>query len=200
MPTSDWCYDPRIRGLALLCTTDPLPLEADLQVARVLHYSLELLGDQLELLEELLGRWILPKLDRFDQGLCELFAHHMHGVHLKVGISQRNQVGDDLRVELTLDLQEGLDLPLAHLARELWLKLGAGRDDAHLLKDGQELRNPLGSAVLNPTVHRIGDDECVTQTQRQLQQPLRGALYIAEVPLHNCWQHLVLTQVQERSA
>mmetsp|Transcript_4597 Transcript_4597/g.13405 ORF Transcript_4597/g.13405 Transcript_4597/m.13405 type:complete len:284 (-) Transcript_4597:337-1188(-) len=188
------------RSLALLLAADPLPLEANLEIARVLYYSLELLRDELQLFEELLWRGVLPEFDRLDQGLREFLAHHVHRIHLEVGVAQRDQVRDDLRVELPLHLKERLDLPLAHLAGELRLELGAGRDDSDLLEHRQQLRHPFGRAVLDPPIHCVGDDECVAQPQSQLQEAAPGALDLAQVPLHDGGQDLVLAQIQERCA
>mmetsp|Transcript_47044 Transcript_47044/g.150214 ORF Transcript_47044/g.150214 Transcript_47044/m.150214 type:complete len:218 (-) Transcript_47044:467-1120(-) len=193
------CKSPCL-GLAPVAGAHNLPLEANLQIACVFHDPLKLLGHQHQLLEKIIWRRLLLELDGLDQGLRELLPHGMRSIHFVVRVTHREQVRDDLRVQLPLNLKESLELPLVHLPGELGLVPGTCRDDAHLPQGRQELRNPSRSAVLHPPSRGVGNDECLPEPASRLQKPLCDLGNLLEALLHNARQGPGLVHVEEGCA
>mmetsp|Transcript_87081 Transcript_87081/g.221797 ORF Transcript_87081/g.221797 Transcript_87081/m.221797 type:complete len:284 (-) Transcript_87081:13-864(-) len=155
-------------------TSSPLPpLKENLHLASCGHNLAQLRQHQLQLLEMLNRRGVLPQFDSLDQCQLELAAHDVGSGHLVIRIAEDDQVGDNRRVEALLNLEECLNFPHVHILGEVGLVVVASGNDLHLLQDGQQRRRPLRGAVLNPAGLRIRDDEGVAHADGLLEEALR---------------------------
>eukprot|EP00438_Fugacium_kawagutii_P013494 Skav208887 [mRNA] locus=scaffold270:355795:362000:+ [translate_table: standard] len=185
----------------MLWIPNPLSLKPNLQIARILHDLLKLLRHQLQLLQQLFGRWILSEFDGLHQGLCELLAHDVQGIHLEIRVSYRDQVGDDLVVQLLLYLQKGTFFPLAHLSWKFRLKFCSGGNHSNPLKRVKKIWRPLCCAVFDPAAHGIGDDEGLPHSLSQFQKFLRRGFNVPEISLDIGRQHrFLVAKVQKGRA
>jgi hypothetical protein len=91
------------------------------------------------------------------------------GDHFDVGVSEGDDVRDDLGEEVLFGVEERVDLPLLAVARELALVLSAGRDDLDVLQQLGHARQVHLGAVLDPARGRVGDDVRFPGGRRELE-------------------------------
>lgn len=88
----------------------------------------QLIGDNLELLLQLVRRRSLPQLDSLHECVRKTPAEEVHRVHLDVRVANGDQVRHRLELQLVLNLQESMHLPRVAVAGKGGFK-GAARGD-----------------------------------------------------------------------
>ena len=105
----------------------------------------KLIGNNLQLLLELVRRRPLPKLHRLYQRMRKATAKEVHGVHFDVRIAHGHQIRHRLKLELVLHLQKRMHLPSMAVSGEGGFECASRRDDLDLARRGRGTMGVNGS-------------------------------------------------------